>query len=246
MCGLFGFWGSSPFPRKIIGSLESVACSQAQRGRDAFGISWRGADDTVEAFKRRGSVTDHRDELMRALDATTLIGHTRMTTHGSADDNINNHPHLLRIDDQPSWIVHNGIIPNYLEIANSNGLELKGSCDSEVIARFLEDSNGPILDRVRAFVSLVDPTAPFAMAALLPQGLVLARRGNPLYWSETSRRNWFASTSHALPGIIHELPDEIAALIPFGDEEVSQVQLRARVTSTRLWQGSDHFCYGRR
>lgn len=241
MCGIYGFWGGSPFNTDRIKTLHSVAQSQVARGRDAFGVAWRTDDGCLEAFKRAGCVADHLGELERARDATCLIGHTRWTTHGSADRNDNNHPHEFMYRDQKCWLVHNGVICNYRSIAWMNGLDMRTECDSEVIGRFIENANGSLIDRVRECVAAVDPSAPFAVAILAPGGLLLARRGNPLFWSESKDRNWFASTHHALPGKSYEVPNNTAYWIPFGKSSVIKRELAAQQPSSVRWLGSNLF-----
>jgi glucosamine--fructose-6-phosphate aminotransferase (isomerizing) len=230
--------------RPLIGNqnanLIRVANSQVARGSHAFGLAWS-TDGGIDAFKRAGAITEHPRDVLRASGSTAIIGHTRWATHGDASDNLNNHPHAFMHHGERGYLVHNGIIGNYQRIAQSRGLTLGTECDSEVLARHIEDNNGDILSRVRDAVADVDATAPFAMALLVPEGLVLARRGNPLYWSNCPNRAWFASTSASLIGRIYEVPDDNAFLIPSGDGKVTSVALRKREYSTRRWVGSDLF-----
>lgn len=241
MCGIFGMYSGDPLSRARMRHLVDVASSQVCRGRDAFGLAWRDETGRVSAFKRAGSVDDHADELRRGLGSLGLIGHTRWTTHGSAERNMNNHPHPFRYEDEICQVVHNGVIGNYLDIARQRGLRLRTECDSEVLARHVETNDGTLLERVRDAVADVEPCAPFAAAFLVPSGLVLARRGNPLYWSEHRGVSWFASTHSALPGRLHVVPDDSAYLIPFGNGPVESISLRARVRSNARYLGSDVF-----
>lgn len=241
MCGIFGFWGNSPLSRNRIKTVNSVALSQMARGRDAFGVAWHTVDGCTESFKRAGCIGDHIGELGRALDANCLIGHTRWTTHGSAERNDNNHPHEFMYRDRKCWLVHNGVICNYRGMALSNGLELRTECDSEVIGRFIEGANGTLIERVRMCVSEVDSSAPFAVAILAPDGLLIARRGNPVFWSHAKTHNWFASTYHALPGKSYEVPNNMAYWIPFRGNSVVKAELPKQTASSTRWLGSNLF-----
>lgn len=243
MCGLFGYWGT-PLPTNQIGLLRRVAHSQSSRGHDAFGIAWRVLDEKKSLghmLKQSGDVAEHLGVLDKAAQAYSLIGHTRWTTHGTAACNANNHPHSFTFQNQKCWLAHNGVISSYRSIEKKFGLQLKTDCDSEVIARYIEESNGSILSRVKELVDEIDADAPFAMSAILPNGILLARRGNPLYWSESKSRCWFASTPHALCGKLHEIPDGSAYFIPSDDEHVESVLLKPMQHSRREWVGSTFF-----
>lgn len=242
MCGIFGMYSASPLARKNSGAYLSVAQSQVVRGHHAFGIAWQTDGSKVDSYKRLGSIAEHSRDLMRAVGSTMIIGHTRWATHGNAADNRNNHPHAFDFKGQRAYLVHNGIINNYEEIAHSRGLEMISECDSEVLARHIEDNNGSILSRVSDAVADVDPYAPLAVAVLVREGIVLARRGNPLFWSmDKNGFAWFASTNDALRGKVYEVPDNTAFLIPSESGSVSKVGLRKREFSRRRYLGSDLF-----
>ena len=111
-----------------------------------------------------------------------------------------------------------------------------------MIARHIETNDGSILERLRDLVDDIPADAPFAVAMVIPSGVVLARRGNPLFWSrQPNGRCWFASTNSRLPGDLFQIPDERAFMIPFGDEEISEISLRPRTMSRTLFVGSDCF-----
>jgi glucosamine--fructose-6-phosphate aminotransferase (isomerizing) len=242
MCGIFGMYGNDPLTSRQVPNLLRVADSQSARGRDAFGFATRSEALGISHHKQQGCVSDNLGLLAeKCVGAFSVIGHTRWTTHGSAADNTNNHPHHFNYRDDLCHLVHNGIVCNYLSIASVRGLRLRTECDSEVIARHIETNDGDILSRVRDAVDDVDSSAPFACAVLVRDGLVLARRGNPLYWSDARTHCWFASTRHALVGKIHEVPDDTAYYIPFGDADVKSVRLRKRSASSARWLGSDLF-----
>lgn len=241
MCGIFGMYSGEPLRNRMSDTLLAVANSQVSRGHHAFGIAWSRSDGSVDSYKRMGSICDHPTDVLRGIGSRGIIGHTRWATHGDASDNRNNHPHGFDFKGTRGYLVHNGVICNYEQIAASRGLHLKSECDSEVLARHIEDNNGDILSRVRDAVADVDPTAPLAVAVIVRSGIVLARRGNPLYWSDFGGTAWFASTYAALPGKVYEVPDNTCYFIPRGRQGVGQMALRAREYSTRRWLGSDIF-----
>ena len=149
-----------------------------------------------------------------ASDAEILIGHCRYATHGSPEDNSNNHPFPC----DGGWLVHNGVIMNDEQLLEARDLHRVGECDSEALALTIEDIEGGLLERVVDSIDLT--TGSLAIAALWsrPRQLVLARRGNPLWRSDTNGRTYFASRPDALPGSAKPLVDNRTQLITFGKE----------------------------
>lgn len=242
MCGIFGFYASSPLASSRLDALLRVANSQVNRGHHAFGLAWSNEDQQTFAFKRPGAVTEYPDDVARGEGAIGLIGHTRWATHGSADENDNNHPHPFQFGRTEGYLVHNGVIGNYQTIARQRGLALRTECDSEVLARHIEAGKTGLLPRVAAAIADVDTYAPCAVAVLTRAGLVLARRGNPLFWSDDGDVVWFASTPCGLPGRVREVPDATAYGIPLdGEAEIRSVRLKARAATTMRFVGSDLF-----
>jgi glucosamine 6-phosphate synthetase-like amidotransferase/phosphosugar isomerase protein len=69
-----------------------------------------------------------------------VLGHTRWATHGDPRKNENNGPQRGK---SGLYLAHNGIVGNYLDIAEKYGLTLTSECDSEVILRLAEASPHP-------------------------------------------------------------------------------------------------------
>lgn len=241
MCGIFGHFSSEPLRRKHLQPLRVAGLSQAARGEDAFGFAWCNATGGIDAYKQSGSIADHLKSLGTGIGSLAMIGHTRMATHGSPDDNSNNHPHAFRIGGMQAYLVHNGVIRNYAEICRLRGLTMTTECDSEVVARHMESGAGGILNRLKDAVSDIDLYAPFAAAILTPHHVILARRGNPLYWSENGSTRWFASTAAGLTGRHWLVPDNKAFCISIDGGEVTSVDLNKRIPSSMQFLGSDLF-----
>lgn len=241
MCGIFGMYSRSPLAMQDLPVLREVANSQVARGHHAFGLAWRNEDRQVMSFKRPGAIVDHPDDVDRGEGALGLIGHTRWATHGSIHNNDNNHPHPFEWKRSQGFLVHNGVIGNYEDIAAERGLSLRTDCDSEVLARHIESGKGSLLQRVADAIADVDTFAPCAVAVLTESCVVIARRGNPMFWSTHGTLAWFASTQDALPGKVYQVPDNMAYMIPIGAGKATEMPLRARKATTRLFVGSDLF-----
>jgi glucosamine 6-phosphate synthetase-like amidotransferase/phosphosugar isomerase protein len=234
-------YSNSPLALAALPTLIRVANSQVHRGHHAFGLAWVNEDRRTFSFKRPGSASDHPEDIARGEGALALIGHTRWATHGSFDDNDNNHPHPFTLKGDDCYLAHNGVIGNYEDIAARRGLRLRTECDSEVLARHIEDGSGHVLDRVVAAIDDVSHYAPCCVTVVTPKGVVLARRGNPLFWSDCGGTAWFASTRHALPGKVYEIPDNRAFFVPNGEGSVREAKLRKREATTERFLGSDLF-----
>ena len=91
MCCLFGFvdYGHqlTRKQRSRLLTVLSVACED--RGTDATGISYN-YDSRQFIYKR--PIPAHLMWYRVPVDATIVMGHTRMTTQGDEKHNENNHP----------------------------------------------------------------------------------------------------------------------------------------------------------
>lgn len=204
MCGIFGIFTSSIKSTIPAGLLCRLAASQVKRGHHAWGCAWIDRAGVIRHHKRIGPVTDSLDVLADiANDAVALIGHTRWATHGSAHDVACAHPFTC----DGGYLVHNGIVNNHEELAESWGVLPSSECDSEVLARCVEC----YADRVKGAtltINDVDRSSPLAIAALwakpIPE-IIVARRGNPMHIGSLAdkgkRVTCFASTVDGMVGV---------------------------------------------
>jgi glucosamine--fructose-6-phosphate aminotransferase (isomerizing) len=195
MCGIFGYVsknGSGP----SLAVLKRIAAETEARGRHAFGLAWVGVDGSIHTFRRPGPATANLGDLDRCGGTQMVVGHCRRATHGSPEDNRNNHPHAAG----KGRFVHNGVVWNYRELTDQHSLDPQTACDSEVIGLLVAKARGRLIERVAA--SVAETWGPLAVLGLwaAPLRLVVVRRDNPLYFSETDSGFWFASQGHGLPG----------------------------------------------
>lgn len=177
--------------------LAEVAEVTMTRGPHAWGMAWVTKDGRMRMFKQTGRIVDHRPLLAMAQDAVMLIGHCRFATHGSPDNNLNNHPH----PSDGGWIVHNGMIHDHEAIAERNGLHTVTDCDSEVLGLLVERGRGRLIDRCAKAVTVCRGRSPIVMLGLWRDSLVaVADNGQPLHVGETGRSFYLGSLSGALPG----------------------------------------------
>jgi glucosamine 6-phosphate synthetase-like amidotransferase/phosphosugar isomerase protein len=216
MCGVFGFISHNGKTTFKLESLEQIALVTETRGHHAFGLAWINERGVLKCFKQKGRISDHLSVLAMAQDAVMLIGHTRYTTQGTEDHNINNHPHHA----DGGWIVHNGIVRNYESLLDTHPMLTSSDCDSETIARLFEDEDGTRTERLKNAVDQVESSA-LAVLGLWnhrPE-LVAIRRGNPLHWSKTPRGIYLASLAKGHPRAAHQIPDGTATTFRFKNGE---------------------------
>jgi glucosamine 6-phosphate synthetase-like amidotransferase/phosphosugar isomerase protein len=216
MCGIFGFI-TKQGRRPDLARLRRIAAETESRGRHAFGLAWIGSDGRLYSYKRPGSATDDLGSLERCRDALAVIGHCRFATHGSPNDNANNHPHRAG----RGWLVHNGVVFNHSELAARYRLALRTRCDSEVLALLLARIPGSIAQRGARVANLAE--GPLAMLGLWnqPARLLLVRRDRPISFGETRGGIYFGSLPGELPGRPQSVPERLAHLIVFQHGQLS-------------------------
>lgn len=139
MCGIVGYVGNQSAADVVIAGLKTLE----YRGYDSAGVALleQNADGKkaklhkqigrVEALERLVSDSERKE-------AHLGIGHTRWATHGKPSV-TNAHPHTNT--DESIYVVHNGIIENYVDIKNflqGQGYEFRSETDTEVIPHLID------------------------------------------------------------------------------------------------------------
>ena len=202
MCAIFGFIAQhGRGPR--LETLEAIVEMNECRGPHAFGFAWIDSRGILRQYKQTGRLTDHLPLLAMLQDARMMIGHLRYATHGSPQDQINNHPHPV----DGGWLVHNGIVHNDDELVLDHDLLQVSECDSEVIGLLIENGRGELPNRTKQAINKTH--GPLAMMALWnrPQTMLVARRGNPLHIAPTSDGVYLATLGGSLPGTAKALTE---------------------------------------
>ena len=154
MCCLFGLIDSrNQFGAKEKSRILSVLSTECEeRGTDATGIAYN-TSRGLQIYKR--PLAAHRLHLRIPAEAHVVMGHTRMTTQGSAKKNYNNHPFFGCVKGKRFALAHNGVLWNDRGLRHTKHLpKTKIQTDSYVAVQLLEQQNGNLLGQIAGLVSL--------------------------------------------------------------------------------------------
>jgi glucosamine--fructose-6-phosphate aminotransferase (isomerizing) len=199
MCGIAGYVGPRNAVEVVVDQLKRLE----YRGYDSAGVSFQ-KNGRLEVVKKAGKL----NVLVQTLKETnpsshTAIAHSRWATHGGPTD-LNAHPHLDASGNVS--VIHNGIIENYLELADElkqRGHIFLSETDTEVAAHVIgeeyESIEGPLEDAVRRAVKrLRGAYALVVQSAKEPGKLVAVRSASPLVLGMGQGENMLASDIPAL------------------------------------------------
>ena len=198
MCGIVGYIGQKNAIPILIEGLKRLE----YRGYDSAGLGLL-VDGKPIIIKNKGKVS-----LLEKLVSKTPfvahigLGHTRWATHGEPNE-TNAHPHANA--DGSLFLIHNGIIENYMTIKSSllkEGYTFKSQTDSEVLVQFIDSfirRGNDLFKAVRLALSEVEGT--YGIAVIYshePDKIVVARKGSPLVIGIGENENFIASDVSAL------------------------------------------------
>lgn len=226
MCGIVAYVGKKTAQPVLLNGLKR----QEYRGYDSAGIATIDAKHQPHQARAVGKITAL--EAVLKLNPHTGhigIGHTRWATHGGVTVK-NTHPH--RAGD--IFLVHNGIIENYLELKKSlKHFSFQSDTDSEVLAALINKFYTPktkLKDAVAKALKNVRGTYGIAVISTRePDTIVAARMGSPLVIGLGKDEVVLASDAAALLGYTREaiyLNDGELALIHADGVEVFDLDLK--------------------
>ena len=163
MCCLFGLIDSrGQFSAKEKSRILSVLATECEeRGTDATGIAYN-TSRGLQVYKR--PLAAHRLHLRIPAEARAVMGHTRMTTQGSAKKNYNNHPFFGHAKRKSFALAHNGVLWNDRELRHTKHLpKTKIQTDSYVAVQLLEQQKSLDFDSLRYMAEQVEGSFSFTV-----------------------------------------------------------------------------------
>jgi glucosamine--fructose-6-phosphate aminotransferase (isomerizing) len=225
MCGIVGYIGQKNSVPILIEGLKRLE----YRGYDSAGLGLL-VDGRPVIIKRKGKVSQLEKLVSeKPLSAKVGIGHTRWATHGEPNE-INAHPHAS--EDGKLFLIHNGIIENYMTIKNrliKMGYTFKSQTDTEVLAQLIDSflkKGHKLFKAVRLALAEVEGT--YGLAIIYseePDRIVAARKGSPLVVGIGENENFVASDVAALISYTKQI-------IYLDDGEVIELTQNSYITKT--------------
>ena len=179
MCGIIAAASTRNVGKLLVQGLHKME----YRGYDSAGIALH-QESSIAHLRTVGKVLLLEDKMIAVKPKSKLgIAHTRWATHGEPSE-VNAHPHKSK---DSVYIVHNGIIENYVELRESlmnDGYEFTSQTDSELIAHMLDyfiNQDNSMIDAMYLAKEKLDGA--YAIAAIdlnNNSNLVVARNKSPL------------------------------------------------------------------
>lgn len=163
MCCLFGFvdYAGSLSVKQRNRLIRELSIAAEARGTDATGIAYN-TSRGLQVYKR--PLAAHRLHLRIPAEARAVMGHTRMTTQGSAKKNFNNHPFFGHVKGKTFALAHNGTIWNDLELRRTKHLpRTKVQTDSFIAVQLIEQQKALNLSSLKCMAEQVEGSFSFSV-----------------------------------------------------------------------------------
>ena len=179
MCCLFGLidYRHHLTGRKKSRIISILASACEIRGTDATGIAYN-VGGTQRIYKR--PVPAHCMHIRIPESARVMMGHTRMTTQGSAKRNYNNHPFPGSAGKDVFALAHNGVLHNDEILRREFRLpRTKIQTDSYIAVQLIEQKNALNFESLRHMAENVEGSFTFAVLDRKDR-LYIVKGDNPL------------------------------------------------------------------
>ena len=181
MCGIVAYMGNRDVFNIIVEGLKILQ----NRGYDSAGLCCK-IKDKIKMTKYASTnydtaislVENHKDEYIFTENILKVgVGHTRWATHGPKTTE-NSHPHKY----EDIYVVHNGIIENYLEIKSSllSDVSFSSQTDTEVIPCLISKEQGDTFNMFYQAISKLRGTWAIIMIREEDDSIYIAKNGSPL------------------------------------------------------------------
>ena len=197
MCGIIAAATDRSVGKLLVQGLHKME----YRGYDSAGIALH-QEDNVAHLRTLGKVNSLEERMIQEKPRGKVgIAHTRWATHGEPSES-NAHPHASK---NRVFIVHNGIIENYLDLKNAlteKGYVFQSQTDSELIAHLIDSflNNGKNMIESMQFLK-ANLKGAYAIAAIDQEdsnNFYLARNKSPLLLGLGDKEHFAASDPLAI------------------------------------------------
>ncbi|MBC8238782.1 MAG: glutamine--fructose-6-phosphate transaminase (isomerizing), partial [Helicobacteraceae bacterium] len=205
MCGIVGYLGDQNTKKILLEGLKELE----YRGYDSAGIAVL-QNKNFSNYKAVGKLVNLEEKTKDFItkDFAIGIGHTRWATHGKPTE-LNAHPHL----GESSYVVHNGIIENYVELKHSleaEGVKFLSQTDTEVIVHQFEKNLKSAQNAFEAFEKTISELEGAYAILLVTKGedetIFYAKHGSPmLVGVNEENEKFFASSDSPIIGLAKEV-----------------------------------------
>jgi amidophosphoribosyltransferase len=211
VCGVFGVYA----PERDVARLTYFGLFALQhRGQESAGIAVS-EDGRLTGLRDLGLVTQvFNEQKLHGLRGQVAIGHTRYSTTGSSQW-ANAQPLVGHGRARTVALGHNGNLVNTGELRDelrAEGVTLRSSSDSELIAALIANDTGPLEDAVAGAMARLEGA--YSVVALTEGRLVAFRDAHgfrPLVLGQIDGGDWVvASETCALDLVGAELVREVA------------------------------------
>ena len=203
MCGIIAAASERNVGKLLVKGLHKME----YRGYDSAGIALH-QKDQIAHLRTLGKVKLLEEKMISEKPKSKLgIAHTRWATHGEPSEE-NAHPHK---SNERVYIVHNGIIENYIELKNflkKEGYNFSSQTDSELIAHMIEyflGQGNDMLDSMYLTKNKLDGA--YAIAAIDKNDdtkIIIARSKSPLLIGIGKYGSLAASDPIAISGLTNK------------------------------------------
>jgi len=236
MCAIFGlldYEGNLTAVQRLR-IIKAVGTAAEVRGTDAAGIAFFQRD---KLCIQKAPKPAHKMKYRIPSEVRVIMGHTRLTTQGSASQNQNNHPFPGKAGNKAFALAHNGVLHNDFELRQQNDLPATNiETDSYIAVQLIEQQEEVTFNSLRRMAEAVDGSFTFTVLDQ-DNSLYFIKGDNPLtiYHYPEPGLYLYASTEGILltalktlrmgqlePQVIQPKPGEILRIDRKGNQSCSE------------------------
>lgn len=228
MCGILGITTKKEYRGQGLKAMAEILLRLSEsRGKEAAGFAVK-RNDSIDILKLPVGAGDFlRSFVYKKFSgntfngASTIIGHSRLATHGTELNNDNNQP----VAKDNAVCVHNGIIANDGDLWRKYPqLKRNYQVDTEVFLSLLQwflSKTGSIAQAVKKTFEEIEGSASVAVLFNNRDSLLLATNTGSLYFFYNCAKDAFAFASERY--ILEQFADKVKSIDLFKKEEIKQL-----------------------